>query len=105
MAAHGVAVDIRQPRYALHAAIALRDLWLAAIMIALVLCKEWRPLALVFGLGTFVCLGDAVIAARSSGTFASVLFHLFAGGLCAGLAGMLCRLSKRSNGEAGHVRP
>ncbi|MGL4397564.1 MAG: DUF4267 domain-containing protein [Hyphomicrobium sp.] len=70
----------------LHDVIALRDLWLGLLAIALAWLKEWRALALWFGFGAGVCFGDAMIAATSGGRPAPVLFHMICGLACAVLA-------------------
>ncbi len=73
-------------RFDLHLMVALRDLWLAGMLVALAVMREWRPLAICLGLGAAVCLGDAAIVAGSSGRTSAVAFHLASGVYC----GVLC---------------
>lgn len=70
----------------LHHVVALRDLWLAAMLLGLALLREWRALTLCLGTGALVCAGDALIVVRSSGWPSAVAFHLASGIYCAGLA-------------------
>jgi hypothetical protein len=63
----------------LHYVIALRDIWLALLLIVLALVRDWRGLALWLGLGALVCFGDSWIAAVSSGRAVSVAFHIASG--------------------------
>lgn len=79
-------IDRRNPGFAPHAAIALRDLWLGLLLIAFSLLRDWRAVAFWFGLGTLVCFGDAVIAATSGGRWVSVAFHSGSGLFCGTLA-------------------
>lgn len=70
----------------LHYVVALRDLWLAGILIVLAAMEQWRALAVALGLGALVCFGDSAIAFMSSRQVWSVLFHASSGIFCAGLA-------------------
>lgn len=70
----------------LHLVVGLRDLWLAALLIGLALLREWRALALCLALGAAVCLGDALIVAKSSGRSGPIAFHLASGVYCSVLA-------------------
>jgi hypothetical protein len=70
----------------LHYVIGVRDIWLAAIVIILAALSDWRGLAIWLGLGVFVCVADAVIAAHSSGKAVAVAFHLASGVFCGALA-------------------
>ena len=87
-------IDRANPGYALHAAVALRDLWLGLLLVAFAALKDWRAVALWLSLGALVCFGDAMIAAGSSGRWVSVTFHIASGIFCAGLAIASARLSK-----------
>jgi Domain of unknown function (DUF4267) len=69
--------------------IGLRDIWLALLVLVLSAVGDWRGLAVWLGLGAAVCLGDAAIAASSSGRPLSVGFHLGSGVYCAVLA-LIC---------------
>lgn len=73
-------------QFDLHHVVALRDLWLALILIGLAAMREWRALSLCLGLGSLVCFGDSAIVAYSSGRAASVAFHLASGVYCGVLA-------------------
>ncbi len=69
----------------LHRVIALRDIWLALLLIALAAMREWRALGVCLLLGALVCLGDAVIVWWSSGRPAAIAFHLASGMYCGAL--------------------
>ncbi len=81
----------------LHHVIALRDLWLALLLIGLALLREWRALALCLGLGALVCVGDALIVMQSSGHSSSrsgaIAFHLASGLYCGVVAWLVGRRS------------
>ncbi|PPD01480.1 MAG: hypothetical protein CTY31_01550 [Hyphomicrobium sp.] len=74
--------------------IGLRDLWLGGLAVAFALLKEWRALALWFGLGTLVCFSDAAIAATSSGRTGPVVFHLVCGVACAVIGALSWRVGR-----------
>ena len=76
----------------LHTIVGLRDIWLAAIVIILAALSDWRGLAIWLGLGVFVCIADAVIAAHSSGKVFAIVFHLASGIFCALLAAACWRV-------------
>jgi hypothetical protein len=86
----------QQLSFDLHYVIALRDLWLAALLVVLALLRDWRGLALWFGLGAIVCLGDSWIATASSGRVLSVVFHLVSGVFCALLAAACWQRARRA---------
>lgn len=77
--------------YDLHRLVGLRDIWLGALAIALAWLKEWRALALWFGLGAGVCFADAWIAAHAAGKTANTGFHVGSGIFCAAMAAALWR--------------
>ncbi len=87
-------IDRRDPGFAPHAAIALRDLWLGLLVIAFAVLRDWRAVALWLGLATLVCFGDAIIAATSSGRWISVAFHSGSGLFCGIVATLAWRLSR-----------
>lgn len=70
----------------LHHVVAVRDLWLAALVIALAMLREWRALALWLGLAAMACFADAMIVADATGWARSIAFHLASGVFCLGLA-------------------
>lgn len=72
--------------YDLHTVVALRDLWLAGMLIGLAVWREWRALALCLGLGSLVCFGDSLIVAASSGRGSAIAFHVASGVFCGALA-------------------
>lgn len=78
----------------LHRVVALRDVWLALLLIVLALMREWRALSLCLGLGALVCIGDSLIVMQSSGRAGAVAFHLASGVYC-GVLAWLCRLRSR----------
>lgn len=73
-------------QFDLHHVVALRDLWLALMLIGLAALREWRALALCLGLGALVCFADSAIVAASSGRIAAIAFHVASGIYCAALA-------------------
>jgi hypothetical protein len=79
----------------LHHIVALRDIWLALMLIGLALLREWRALALCLGLGAAVCLGDAAIVLASSARPSAVAFHLASGVYCGALAWSAWSASRR----------
>lgn len=83
------------PGTGLHAAVGLRDLWLAALVLAFVVLKNWQAIALWFGFAAFVCLGDAVIVAGSGARWPFVAFHAGSGAICAFLALVAVRAGLR----------
>jgi hypothetical protein len=75
----------------LHSIIGLRDVWLGALAAAFAWLKQWRALALWFGLGAVVCFADASIAFDSSGRTGPIAFHAISGALCLLLAAVFWR--------------
>lgn len=73
----------------LHYVVALRDIWLGLIIVALALWRDWRSLALWLGLGAVVCFADALIVAHATAWIGSILFHVASGIYCAVL-GIAC---------------
>jgi len=73
-------------QFDLHHVVALRDLWLALLLIGLAALREWRALALCSGLGALVCFADSLIVAGSSGRFGPIAFHIASGVYCGLLA-------------------
>lgn len=88
-------IDRRNPGFAPHAAIALRDLWLGLLVVIFAILRDWRAIALWLGLATFVCFGDAIIAASASGRWVSVAFHSTSGLFCGALATAAWRLARQ----------
>ena len=80
----------------LHQVIALRDIWLAMLIIGLAGFREWRALGLCLGLGAVVCLGDAVIVFWSSGRGSAMAFHLASGVYCGILAWVAWKAAART---------
>lgn len=64
---------------ALHDVIAVRDVWLGLLAVALAVLSEWRALALWLGLGTLVCFIDAGIATASGAGALNIGFHILSG--------------------------
>jgi divalent metal cation (Fe/Co/Zn/Cd) transporter len=83
---------------ALAAIIGIRDLWLAALAAGLAWFREWRALALWFGLGALVCWADATLVASRSGPAAALVFHSGSGVLCALIGWLAWRRHQRSRG-------
>jgi hypothetical protein len=65
--------------FQLHMVVALRDLWLGALALAMVAFGEWRLLTVWLAAGALVCFGDAGIVWGSHGKVLSVLFHMGSG--------------------------
>lgn len=91
--------------YELHQIIGLRDVWLGLLAVAFAMLRQWRALALWFGLGAFVCFADATIAAGSSGKIAAIAFHAGSGVVCAWLAIVLWRRFGGLPGRYGRIDP
>lgn len=81
----------------LHHVVALRDLWLAALLVGLAVMRQWRGLALALGLGALVCWADAAIVAGSSGRTEAIAFHVASGVYCAALAWAAARIAPLSD--------
>ncbi len=88
-----------------HYAIALRDLWLGALLLVPAWRGDMRSIALWFGLAAPVCFGDAWIAASASGRAGPVAFHV-ASGLAASLVAALAwQQARRRDGVSPAARP
>lgn len=94
-AAYTFGVADRPAGYELHYIIALRNVWLGLLAMGLAALRQWRALALWFGLGTIVCFADAAIAVTSSGRPAQVAFHIGSGIACVALTLVLLRIVRR----------
>lgn len=96
----------------LHRIVGLRDLWLGLLAVAFAALGEWRALALWFGLGVAVCLGDAAIVAVTTAKWWAVAFHLGSAVFC-GLLGLaswrahrrLAATPSPDGGEPGEAGP
>jgi Domain of unknown function (DUF4267) len=79
----------------LHHVVAMRDLWLGLMAVALAALREWRALGLWFVMGAAVCVADAGIVASTTATWWALAFHLSSGLFC-GWVGIAClRYAKR----------
>jgi hypothetical protein len=87
-------IEPRPQGLQLHHIVGLRDLWLGLLALAFLYYQEWRALGLWFGLGVFVCIGDAAIVWMSHGKAAAVAFHVGSGIFCAVMARLLLRSIK-----------
>ena len=94
-AARTFGVTARPAGYEFHYIIGLRNVWLGLLAVALAALREWRALALWFGLGAFVCFADAAIAASSTGRLPQIAFHVGCGLACVGLAAGSWRLATK----------
>ena len=90
-AARTFGVQGRPEGYELYYIIGLRNVWLGLLAVALAALREWRALALWFGIGTIVCFADASIAASSTGRVPQVAFHAGCGVACILLAALAGR--------------
>jgi hypothetical protein len=79
----------------LHYIIGLRNVWLGLLAIGFAALRQWRALALWFGIGTVVCFADAAIAATSSGRLPQVAFHIGSGIACLVLTLAILRIARR----------
>jgi hypothetical protein len=84
-------------RNELHWLVGLRDLWLAALVVAFAVYKEWRSVGLWFGFGAVVCFADAGVAAVSSGKLWPFVFHVVCGFLSVGISWMAFKLARRDS--------
>lgn len=94
-AAHFFGIANPPRPFDLHHVVALRDVWLALILIGLALLRSWRELALCLALGSAICLGDAVIVAMSSGRTSAIAFHLVSSVYCGAVAWAAWKRPKR----------
>jgi len=81
--------------YELHYIIGLRNVWLGLLAIGLAVLRQWRGLALWFGIGAVVCFADAAIAGTSSGRLPQVAFHIGSGVVCLALTFIILRVARR----------
>ena len=81
--------------FELHYLVGLRNVWLGLLAIGFAALRQWRALALWFGLGTLVCFADAAIAASSSGELPQVAFHAGSGIACLALTVFILRIARR----------
>jgi hypothetical protein len=94
-AARTFGVPDRPSGHELYHIIGLRNLWLGLLAIAFAALREWRALALWFGLAVVVCFADAVIVATSTGRLPQLAFHVGCGLACIGLAVACWRRASR----------
>jgi hypothetical protein len=83
--------------FQLHTVVALRDLWLGGLAIAMVWFAEWRLLTIWLALGALVCFGDAGVVFASRGKLLGVLFHLWSGVFMMVLAILAWRRMRRDH--------
>lgn len=81
---------------ALHTAIGARDLWLAALVLAFVLLKNWQALLAWFAFGAMVCFSDAALVASHGARWPYVAFHVGSGIVCIAVAGFVWRRGRAS---------
>ena len=96
-AARTFGVPARPAGNELHYIIGLRNVWLGLLAVAFALLREWRTLALWFGLGTIVCFADAAIAASATGKVPQVAFHVACGVACVVLSVLTWRRHTRNS--------
>lgn len=94
-AAYTFGVADRLVGYELHYMVGLRNVWLGLLAMGFAALRQWRALALWFGLGTGVCFADAAIAATSSGRLPQVAFHIVCGIACLALTFAVLRMARR----------
>jgi hypothetical protein len=88
-------VPRRPAGHELYYIIGLRNLWLGLLAVGLAVLRQWKALALWFGLGALVCFSDAAIAASSAGRWPHIAFHVGCGISCVGLTLMAARFARR----------
>jgi hypothetical protein len=81
----------------LHAIIGLRNVWLGLLAVGFALLRQWTALALWFGLGVFVCFGDAAIVLGTTGRWPQIAFHVGCGIACVVLALAAWRFAVKQN--------
>ncbi len=96
-AARTFGVPARPAGYELYYIIGLRNVWLGLLAVVFALLREWRALALWFGLGAVVCFADAGIAASSTGRLPQIAFHLVCGVACVGLSAVTWRRHNKNS--------
>lgn len=99
-AARTFGVPDRPLGHELYYIIGLRNVWLGLLAIAFAALREWRGLALWFGLGAIVCFADAAIVASSTGRLPQIAFHVGCGIACVGLAVGCWRLARGKRSTA-----
>ncbi|MDX2204908.1 MAG: DUF4267 domain-containing protein [Hyphomicrobiaceae bacterium] len=88
----------RRPQaFELHYVTGLRNMWLGGLAVALAAFREWRALALWFGMAAIVCLADAGIAAGSVGGWPHIAFHAGCGVASAGLSALCWRAAAKGS--------
>ena len=85
----------RPAGYELHYIIGLRNVWLGLLAIGFALLRQWLALTLWFGMGTLVCLADAVIVGVSTGKPAQLAFHIGSGIVCLIMTLVIVRIARR----------
>lgn len=83
----------------LHHVVAMRDLWLGLMAVALAGLREWRALGLWFVMGAAVCVADAAIVASTTAKWWALTFHLSSGLFC-GWVGIACLRHAKRLGKA-----
>jgi hypothetical protein len=75
----------RPAGHELYSIIGLRNVWLGLLAIGFAALRQWRALALWFGLGALVCFADATIAVSAYGPLPAIAFHVGSGLSCLAL--------------------
>jgi Domain of unknown function (DUF4267) len=86
VAARFFGVAARPTGTELHTVVALRDLWLGALVLAFAVLRDWRAMALWAGFGALVCFGDAALVASATGKIHAMAFHSISGVACSVIA-------------------
>jgi hypothetical protein len=93
-AAYTFGVADRPMGFELHYIIGVRNVWLGLLAMALAAMRQWRGLAVWFGICVIVCFADAAIAFTSSGRPAQVAFHIGSGIVCVALTLVILRIER-----------
>jgi hypothetical protein len=87
----------------MHTVVALRDLWLGIVAVAMVMLREWRLLTVWLAAGALVCFGDAGVIWSARGRKLGFAFHLLSGVFMTVLAILAWRRVRRDRARAGEM--
>lgn len=87
----------------MHTVVALRDMWLGIVAIAMVMLGEWRLLTVWLAAGALVCFGDAGVIWSAHGRKAGFAFHLLSGVFMMVLAILAWRRVRRDRARTGRA--
>ena len=79
----------------LYYVIGLRNVWLGLLVVAFAALRQWRAVALWFGLGALVCFSDGLIVTTSTGRPGQIAFHTGCGIASIAIAALAWRAAGR----------